>query len=164
MSAAVRYITVQTDHEAVERFVERLATFDLDEWLSVASDASRDASSRAQTLAVLEGLIAEYGLAVDAWSIADDVETAAQYSLGSARPSTSRRDYELLRLARQSATTAALALFLRASLSAADFESLYEPFATLVPLDEPRAPQAPDGQSPARSAPRTAQRWPRGAA
>lgn len=140
MSAAVRYITVQTDQEAVELFVEQLGSFHLDDWLSVAK-TSWEAKPSQETLAGLDGLVAELQLGVDAWSVADDVETAAQYSLASTQLRLSPRDCESLRVARQAAATAALALFVRPLLPAGDFESLYRPFSSLVPLKHESRPR-----------------------
>lgn len=137
MSSTLDYATMLTDHQAVERFIERLAAFSLDEWLSVAASLTRDASSRAEANAMLDQLVAQHKLGVDAWTIADDVETALQYSIGSMGCAPSRRDSASLRLARQAANTAALALFVRPLLTTQDFESLYHPFAAVAPPSNP---------------------------
>lgn len=137
MSSTLDYPIMLTDHQAVERFIERLAAFSLDEWLSVAGSLTRDASSRAEANAMLEQLVAQHKLGVEAWSIADDVETALQYSIGSMRCAPSGRDSASLRLARQAASTAALALLVRPLLTTQGFESLYHPFAAAVPPSNP---------------------------
>jgi hypothetical protein len=133
MSSILDCAIISRDHEAVEQFIERLSALRLDEWLSVAAAANRDASSRADVNATLELLIAQHGLGVEAWSIADDVETAVHYSLGSNGVALSRRDGASIRLARPAATRAALGLFLRPLLTSDDFELLYRPFASLGP-------------------------------
>lgn len=137
MSSTLDYAIMLTDHDAVERFIERLAAFRLDEWLSVAASLTRDASSRAQANAMLEQLVAHHKLGVSAWSIGDDVETAFHYSVGSMGCAPTGRDSASLRLARQAASTAALALFVRPFLTIQDFESLYHPFAAVVPPSNP---------------------------
>ena len=126
-------VDIVADHEAVEQFVERLATFSLVHWLSVAAAATKTASSRADAIEALDRVIAKHGLAFDAWSIGDDVETAFHCSTGASGVSPSPRDCALLRIAREAATKAAVALFAGSLLPAADSETLYRPFASLVP-------------------------------
>ena len=75
-------LDIVTNHEAVEQFVERLATFSLVDWLSVAAAVTKSASSRAVATEVLDRVMAQDGLAFDAWSIGDDVETAFHCSIG----------------------------------------------------------------------------------
>ena len=126
-------IAPQTDREAVERFIEQLSAFPLDSWLSVAVAASRGAAAGTDGVEAVQSVVTRLGLGVDAWNIADDVDTAAQYSLGSVRFAFSPRDCDSIRLARQAATNAALGLFLRPMLTANDFDVLYQPFVKLVP-------------------------------
>jgi hypothetical protein len=122
-----------TDHESVEQFVERLATFSRMDWLSVAAAVAGTASSRAEATEALDRVIAHHGLAFDAWSIGDDVETAFHYSMGATGVTSSPRDCALLRIAREAAAKAGVALFVGSLLSAADFEMVYRPFTSLVP-------------------------------
>jgi hypothetical protein len=91
MSSTLDYAIMLTDHQAVERFIERLAAFSLDQWLSVAASLTRDPRSREGANAMLGQLVAQHKLGVAAWNIADDVETALQYSIGSMGCAPSRR-------------------------------------------------------------------------
>lgn len=124
---------IVTDHEAVEQFVEQLATFSVADWLAVAAAVTKTASSRAAATEALDRVIVNHGLAFDAWSIGDDVETAFHCSMGAAGGSPSPRECALLRIAREAASKAAVALFAGSLLAAADSETLYRPFASLVP-------------------------------
>jgi len=145
-------LDIVTDHAAVEQFVERLATFSRMDWLSVANLVTKTASSRTAATDALDRVIAQYGLAFDAWSIGDDVETAFHCSMG-ATGVTSPRDCALLRIAREAATTAAVALFVGSLLTAAGFESLYSPFESWCRRPSAATPAARlrlDRQSAAR--------------
>lgn len=126
-------IDIVTDHDPAEQFVERLATFSLVEWLSVAAAVTKTASARADATEALDQVIAKHGLAFDAWSIGDDVETAFHCSTRASGASPSPRDCALLRIAREAGTKAAVALFAGSLLPAAHSETLYRPFASLVP-------------------------------
>ena len=97
MSSTVGYDIMRADQKSVDGFIERLAAFSLDQWLSIA--ATHDASLCAGATATLEQLVAHHELGVDAWSIADDVETAFHYSVGSGRLALTHRDCASLRLA-----------------------------------------------------------------
>ena len=125
----LQYDITRTDHEAVERFIESLAAFGHEQWLCVAG-ACGDTDGKPGPS--LENLVVRCGLGVEAWTVADDVETAVHYSLGS-RGFAPSREGASFRLARQAATTAALALLLRPLLDAKEFASLYKPFASLLP-------------------------------
>ena len=141
MRSTLDYAVIAADHQAVEQFIERLAVFSLDQWLSVAASATHDANARTSASATLDQLVAQHGFAVDAWSVADDVETAFHYSVGAMRCPPPRSASAPLRVARQTASTAALALLLRPLLGEGQFESLYQPFASLVELPvEPLRP------------------------
>jgi hypothetical protein len=129
MGTITHYDITRTDHEAVERFIECLAAFGRDEWLCVAGACS---DSTGKPSPSLEVLIERCGLGVEAWSVADDIETAAYYSLGS-RGFAPSREGASLRLARQAATTAALALLVRPLLDATEFAAFYKPFASVLP-------------------------------
>ena len=153
MTNTIRTVT-RTDHAAVEQFIERLAQFGVDEWLSVANACG----ARVDPEACLQALVAQHALAVEAWNVADDVETAVHCSLG-ARGFARSRDGASLRLARQAAAAAALALLLRPLLTADDFDRLYRPFATLAPAPPPGARRSPTTPL-ARSAPPPLA-WPR---
>jgi hypothetical protein len=130
MGTTVQYDITRTDHEAVERFIEGLAAFRHDEWLCVTGACAATGGKPSPSL---EALVARCGLRVEAWSVADDVETAVYYSLGS-RGFAPSREGASLRLARQAATTAALALMVRPLLDATEFASLYQPFASVLPV------------------------------
>jgi hypothetical protein len=132
MHTKIPNFTIQVDTDAVERFVDRLATFCRADWLAVAS-VSRNAVAWSTSRALLETLIAHHQLGVQTWDAADDVETAIFYSLGPDGLSA-RQAGASLRTACDAAKTAALALLVRPLLTAGDFETLYRPFATLVPL------------------------------
>jgi hypothetical protein len=121
---------IVTHEEPVEQFVERLATLGLVDWLSVAASVTQTASSRADANAALDRVVAQHGLAYDAWSIADDVETAFQCGAGTTGRVPPPRDSLSLAIARQAAARAAVALFVRSLLTATDFELLYRPFAS----------------------------------
>ena len=136
MTHTCERLDIVTNPKAVEQFVERLATFDLADWLSLAASVTQTghtAGSRANASASLDRVIAQHSLAYDAWSIGDDVETAFHCGVGATGLAPSPRDCLSLSIARQAATRAALALFVRPLLAAGDFESLYRPFAAVVP-------------------------------
>jgi hypothetical protein len=136
MTNTYEHLDIVTNQEAVEQFVERLATFDLADWLSVAASVTQTghtAGSRANASASLDRVIAHHSLAYDAWSIGDDVETAFHCGVSAIGGAPSPRDCLSLSIARQAATRAALALFVRRLLAPGDFESLYRPFVALVP-------------------------------
>jgi hypothetical protein len=154
MGMTMQYDITRTDHEAVERFIECLAAFGHAEWLCVAGTC-RDTDGKPSPS--LEALIERCGLRVEAWSVADDVETAVYYSLGS-RGFAPSREGASLRLARKAATTAALALLVRPLLDATAFASLYKPFASLVPAPAPRPRRPPVGQREPSVGPVTATR------
>ena len=147
-------LDIVMNHGAVEQFVERLATFSLVDWLSVANLVTKTASSRTAATDALDRVIAQHGLAFDAWSIGDDVETAYHCSIGVTGFAPSPRNCGLLRIAREAATTAAVALFVGSLLTPAGFESLYRPFESLVPRpvgSNSRRPATP--RPPIRCAP-----------
>jgi len=143
MSSKFDCVDIAAHEEATEQFIERLGTLGLVDWLSIAASATQAAAERAEANEALERIVAQHGLAVDAWNISDDVETAFHYSVGANGYIPSPRDCLSLRIAREAAVRAALALSVRPFLAAADFESLYRPLASLVPPpvqrnDEPR--------------------------
>jgi len=109
MGITSRYDIIPTDHESVERFIERLSELAVDGWLSVAAACGEAEVDRS---ASLQALIDRHGLSVEAWSIVDDVETAVYCSLGP-RGFAPSREGALLRLAREAANTAAVALLVR---------------------------------------------------
>jgi len=136
-------LDIVTDEQAVEQFIERLAVFRLVDWLSVAAAVISSSSSRAEATAAVDRVIAQHGLAFDAWNIGDDVETAFHCSIGATGLTPSPRDSLSLRLAREAATKAAVALFVGSRLTAADLESLYRPFDALVPRPSGRNSRRP---------------------
>jgi hypothetical protein len=117
--------------DAAAEFTDRLTGLDMEQWLAVASAAEQDASARASALALTEALISDLGLGVEAWSVLDDV-TACSPDV--APPVTTRRMLTLLHAARHAANAAALALLVRPLLQPVDFDVLYRPFATVLPL------------------------------
>jgi hypothetical protein len=131
MSRTIERLFIQTDADAVEQFIDRLSTFRRDDWTAVASVAGQNATARSTAYAILEALVAHHGLGLQAWNVADDVETAVFYSLGLGGYTPSRGVVSQLRTARDAAGAAALALLVRALLTVADFETLYRPFAAL---------------------------------
>jgi|RhiMetdeSRZDD1v2_1073273.scaffolds.fasta_scaffold92870_5 hypothetical protein len=133
MSAALEYVIAESDQESVEQFIERLFSLDRDRWLAIASATERESESRPEATAFLDALVAHHGLGVQAWDIADDVETAMYCSLGP-QGLESRRDAPALRLARQAASAAALALLVRPLLHMTDFQTLFQPFASLASM------------------------------
>jgi len=141
---------IVTDQEAVDQFVERLATLSLVDWLSLASWATQTESSRTEATAALDRVIAQHHLAFDAWSIGDDVETAFHYSVGCSGVTLSPRDCALLRIAREASAKAGVALFVGSELTVADFEVLYRPFASL-PLNRPGDSDATIIELPAKA-------------
>ena len=156
-------LDIVTNHEAVEEFTERLATFSLVDWLSVADMATKTASSRTAAADALERVVAQHGLAFDAWSIGDDVETAFHCSVGATGFTPSPRDCLSLRIAREAAIKAAVALFVGSLLTAADVESLYRPFDVLVPRPSGQnLPRPAAARPPLKFVPRSPRRWRRG--
>jgi hypothetical protein len=123
---------IQTDPDAVEHFIDRLTAFHRDDWIAVASVAEQNAAAQSTANALLEALVAHHGLGVQAWNVADDVETAAFYSAALDGDTPSRRVASLLRAAREAAKVAALALLVRQVLTPNDFETLCRPFAGLM--------------------------------
>jgi len=152
MTNTYEHLDIVTNQEAVEQFVERLATFDLADWLFLAASVTQTgrhtASSRANASASLDRLIAQHSLAYDAWSIGDDVETAFHRGVSAIGGAPSPRDCLSLSIARQAATRAALALFVRRLLAPGDFESLYRPFVALVPQPAGSASRRPAAARP----------------
>jgi hypothetical protein len=151
MTNTYEHLDIVTNQEAVEQFVERLATFDRADWLFVAASVTQTgltASSRASASASLDRLIAQHSLAYDAWSIGDDVETAFHCGVSAIGGAPSPRDCLSLSIARQAATRAALALFVRRLLAPGDFESLYRPFVALVPQPAGSASRRPAAARP----------------
>jgi hypothetical protein len=126
--------SVRTEPDAVARFTERLADLDLDEWLTLSAEPAEDAATRSTTFAMLEALIGHLRVGVLAWSVADDVETLVHCVLNDAQSLAGRGHVARLRLARNAARAAALALLMRPQLRGDDFDVLYRPFARLVPL------------------------------
>ena len=119
---------------AATDFAERLAALHLDDWLAVATASECDAPARSTARAVLDALIANSGLGMQAWSVLDDIETIAHCAFGQSwGGALSRRVAERLRVARSAAAAAALAILARPLLCRDDFELLYQPFASLIP-------------------------------
>jgi hypothetical protein len=153
------------NQEAVEQFVERLATLALVDWLSVATSVTQTVSLRADANAVLDRVVSQHDLPYDAWSIGDDVETAFHCGAGATGRVPSPRESLSLSIARQAAARAALALFVRPLLTPGDFESLYHPFASLVP--QPAGSSSRHSAAvrpPLRLVDRTPRGWRRGTA
>ena len=125
------YDLARAQPEAAAEFTDRLAGLDIEQWLTVASAAEQDAPARSSALTLTEALISDLGLGVVAWSVLDDV-TACSPDV--APPVTTQRVLTLLHAARHAANAAALALLVRPLLNPGDFEVLYRPFATLLPL------------------------------
>ena len=163
MTIKVDFVDIQTNEEAAEQFVDRLATLSLVDWLSVAATVTQTAGARARANEALDRVIAQYSLAVDAWNIGDDVETAFHCSVGATGFTRSPRDSLSLRIAREAATKAAVALFVGSLLTAADFESLYRPFDALVPRPSARNSRRPAAaRPPVKLVPRSPRGWRRG--
>ena len=137
MRNTLDYATRLTDQQSVERFIEHLSALTVDDWLSVAAAVAHDVSSPSGPETAVDRIVEQQGLCVDAWRVADDVETAFHYGVDSTGVAARRCDRAALRLARQAASVAALAVLARPFLTAKEFESLYRPFARLVPAGEP---------------------------
>jgi len=156
---------IVTNQAAVEQFVERLSTLSLVDWLTVAASVTQTVSSRADANAALDRVVAQHGLAYDAWSIGDDVETAFHCGVGTTERVPSPRESLSLSIARQAAARAALALFVRSLITAGDFASLYHPFASLVPQPTgSSAPRSAAVRPPLRLVDRASRGWRRGTA
>jgi hypothetical protein len=126
---------IHTEPAAAAEFAEHLAELDVEHWLMAASAAEQDAAARSTPLALVDALVNHLGLRVAAWSVTDDVATCAHYSVDHASHQVAtKRVAARLRLARNAANAAALALLVRPLLHPGDFDVLYRPFATLVPL------------------------------
>lgn len=112
-------------HGDVGEFIDRLIELRADDWISAVPDLSPGS---------IEDLIRKSDHQVAAWSIVDEVETAAHVVFASftrdAR-SVARRKAAIF-----AAERAALALLLRPELSAKEFERLYRPFRELIPLGD----------------------------
>ena len=156
---------IVTNQEAVEQFVERLAAVGLVDWLSVATLVTQTVRTRAKPNAALDRVVAQHDLAYDAWSIGDDVETAFHCGVGGTGRVPSPRESLSLSIARQAAARAALALFVRPLLTPVDFESLYRPFASLVPQPAGNnSRRSAAARPPMRLVDRSAPGWRRGTA
>ena len=121
----------RTQPEAAAEFTDRLAGLEMEQWLTVAASAEQEAPARSSALALTEALINDSGLGVEAWSVLDDVTACAP---DVASRVTTRRMLTLLAAAHQAANAAALALLVRPLLHPGDFDVLYRPFATVLPL------------------------------
>ena len=128
-----KHDSAPTEPENVSEFTAWLAGLDLADWLMVASAAEQGTRARSTALVLVEALIGHLGLSVQAWSILDDVATVSHHDDGRSFPLTASRLRERLRLAREAANAAALALLVRRSLDGADFDVLYHPFSVLAP-------------------------------
>jgi len=129
------YELARAQPEAAAEFTDRLAGLDIEQWLTVASTAEQDAPAPSSALTLTEALISDLGIGVEAWSVLDDV-TACSPDV--APPVTTQRVLTLLHAARHAArhaaNAAALALLVRPLLQPVDFDVLYRPFATVLPL------------------------------
>jgi hypothetical protein len=121
----------RTQPEAAAEFTDRLAGLEMEQWLTVAASAEQEAPARSSALALTEALINDSGLGVEAWSVLDDVTACAP---DVASRVTTRRMLILLAAAHQAANAAALALLVRPLLHPGDFDVLYRPFASVLPL------------------------------
>jgi hypothetical protein len=128
-----KHDSAPTEPESVSEFTEWLAGLDLADWLLVASAAEQGTRARSTALVLVEALIGHLGLSVQAWSILDDVATVSHHDDSQSFPLTASRLTERLRLAREAANAAALALLVRRSLDGEDFDVLYHPFSVLAP-------------------------------
>ena len=125
----------RVEPDAAEEFAQRLAYLDVEQWLTVAAAAESDAPVRCEALAIIDALVNHLGVRAAAWSVVDDVTTCAHFSADhTVRRMATPRLAARLRTARNAANAAALALLVRPMLHAGDFDVLYRPFATLVPL------------------------------
>jgi hypothetical protein len=124
------FCATHRDRDAVVRFIDRLATFQPNDWLDAADAAAHDTATRARARVMIDMLIARHGLAVQAWGVLDDIQTVAHRSRGPAWfVSPSGRTATRLRRARDAADAAGLALLVRPWLPEHEFDVLYRPFA-----------------------------------
>jgi len=129
------------NRDAVVRFIDRLATLQPNDWLDVADAAAHDAATCARARVIIDVLVARHGLAVQAWSVLDDIQTVAHGSGGPAWfVSPSGRTATRLQVARAAADAAGLALLVRPWLSDHEFDVLYRPFAALARSSDDRPP------------------------
>jgi len=125
----------------VVRFIDRLATLQPNDWLDVADAAAHDAATCARARVIIDVLVARHGLAVQAWSVLDDIQTVAHASRGPAWfVSPSGRTATRLQVARAAADAAGLALLVRPWLSDHEFDVLYRPLAALGRSGNDRPP------------------------
>ena len=134
------------NRDAVVRFIDRLATLQPNDWLDVADAAAHDTATCPRARVMIDVLVARHGLAVQAWSVLDDIQTVAHASRGPAWfVSPSGRTATLLQLARAAADAAGLALLVRPWLSDHEFDVLYRPFAALARSRDDSAPPSRAG-------------------
>lgn len=119
----------RTDRAAVESFIERLAALGPEEWSLLAAAAAGEDPARARVGAMVDLLVARHGLSVDVWNVMDDVETAFHCGAESSRLALTRRQLGSMRVAREAARTAAIAVFVRPLLTPDEFDAMYGPFA-----------------------------------
>ena len=125
-----------TRHPGLERasdFTEALGALPAASWISIGRAAmARRASDAYRTAHLLmEALLADHALLMEAWVVRDGVETAVYYATVGIR--LSPRDADALEWGRAVCESAALALLLGDALPVADFEQLYSaPSATLI--------------------------------
>lgn len=127
-------IGLQPDVAAVSRFTDRLAELTSSDWLSVhAASAHVNLAARVAARSEADAIVRERGFGVHAWNALDDVQTVSQCTYAEAATVVpSNHVLAQLRIARDLAAGAALALLVRAWLNADEFDALYRPFAFLA--------------------------------
>jgi hypothetical protein len=127
----------------VGEFIERLALLAPSAWIA-ASSPSKDHAVEVSAQN-LESLIAGTGRQLEAWSVADAVETTAHIAFGST--AADKRFLSKKASAIRTATSAALGIRFRSELSPEDFERLYRPFSKLIPFADLARPESPSARS-----------------
>ena len=123
---------------SVDAFLDFLADLEFDEWIALGTRYP----IQPRTIVLLEAIILDRRLEVDAWMIRDAVETIA-FLVSGAFPPRPTRTYRAMVHARVAAECAALAILARRWLPPSDVAELLSPFSarlsTEVPAAQPRS-------------------------
>jgi hypothetical protein len=122
--------------DCAESFVTQLSALPAPAWASVgqsiARETAREREARLAARARLTSLIADRGLRVTAWRIADAVDTVSFLAVDGMRRTSPSRTNRALHDARRAAQDLALACLARPFLSAADLGMMLAPFAAVM--------------------------------
>lgn len=119
--------------ERANAFADRLAELPIDEWLAIGNALLREAGDarRSHALSLVDAVITEQGLAVQAWYIRDAVETSTHGVRDLPRRWT-RTERIAFAAAHGAAEAGALAMLAGNHLPPGDVRLLCEPFAEVI--------------------------------